>query len=146
MRQPSSPMSAGSHIRIELSKTGKDSSPNQSARGPATPEEIGVQFYPEAQLVESTLMRKQQGLSGAVRLHTRARYKDVVHFYRQLYEPWGAKSVDLSSPEGHMMALNWQTPEGNFTVTIKQDLARRHTIIYIVRTQGHSIKSATPHK
>lgn len=145
-RQPSSPLSGGSHIRIEPSRTGKASSPNRSAKGPATPQEIGVQFFPEAQLVQSTLMRHAQGLSGAVRLHTRASYKEVVQFYRRLYEPQGAKIVDLSSPEGHMMALNWQTPEGNFTVTIKQDLASRHTIIHLVRTQGHSIKSAPPHK
>jgi hypothetical protein len=97
---------------------------------------MGIDFYPGAQTETSSLVRGARGMTGAVTMATRDPYADVVSFYRRQYEPRGAKVVDLSGPDGAATALNWQTPHGNFTVTIKRDHAAKRTIVSLVRTSG----------
>jgi len=119
------------HIRVEPST--REGKPVPTA-GVATPQEMEIAFYPGAQVETSSLVRGARGMTGAVTMATRDAYAEVLGFYRRQYEPRGAKVVDLSGPDGRATAINWQTRSGNCTVTIKQDMAAKRTIISLVRT------------
>jgi hypothetical protein len=131
-----------SHIRIEPSRPPDDPLRKQPVSGTATPEEVGIEFYPGATIQESSLGRDGRGVTAAVRLRTRDAYADVLNFYSERYRT-RAQVVKLDGPEGHAMAFNWATPSANFTVEVKQDVAGKQTLVHLVRLTG---KARPPEK
>jgi hypothetical protein len=124
-----------SHIRIEPARAPTDPLRGKTPSGAATADEIGIDFYPQATLQKSSLVRDDRGVTAAATLSTRDAYADVTFFYRQRYEA-GSRVVKLDSKGGHGLAINWQTPSGNFTIEIKQDVAGKQTLIHLVRLTG----------
>ena len=141
-RSGDEPAAEGSHIRIETAMP--DSSPaGKASSGGATAEELGIAFYPGAHVKDSTLMRTAEGVTGAVKLETTDAFDEVLRYYRTQCAPQLPRVVKLDSAEGRGSAINWQTPHGNFNVIIKQDLARRRTLIHLIRSPGKVVSPAS---
>ncbi|MBU0607114.1 MAG: hypothetical protein KKI08_04470 [Armatimonadetes bacterium] len=129
------PASEASHIRIEPSRPLGDPQRDKPTPGVATAQEVGMDFYPGAEVATSSLVRDGRGLTAVVELTTRDSYTDVTHFYLDKYGRL-AKIVNLDGKEGRSLALNWQTPSATLTVDVKQDLAGKRTLIHLVRLTG----------
>jgi len=124
-----------SHIRIEPSRAPGDPLRDKPTPGVATAREVGIEFYPGAQVDTSSLVRDARGVTAAVKLTTRDSYTDVTHFYLDKYGR-EAKIVNLDDREGRSLALNWRGPGATFTVDVKQDPTGKQTLIHLVRLTG----------
>jgi hypothetical protein len=135
-RRPDTPAAGdASHIRIEPSRPQGDPLRNQPTTGVATAQEVGIDYYPDARVVTSSLVRDGRGVTAAVKLTTRDPYDDVSHFYLNKYGQ-DARIVRLDDASGRSVAINWRTPSATFTVDVKQDLAGKQTLIHLLRLTG----------
>jgi len=130
-----SPASEASHIRIEPSRPPGDPQRDKPAPGVATAHEVGIDFYPGADVATSSLVRDGRGVTAVVELTTRDSYTDITQFYLDKYGR-SATVVNLDGKEGRSLALNWQTPSATLTVDVKQDLAGKRTLVHLVRLTG----------
>ena len=122
----------GGTIRIETAE--QDPAQRTTVQQGVTSAELGLAYYPGAQVNTSQLTTDAKGRVGGAELQTTDPYAQVVLFYRQTYERVRPVVRTRDDPGGATTMMNWQDAHGNYTVVIQRDEAGHRTVITLART------------
>jgi hypothetical protein len=122
----------GGTIRIETAE--QDPAKRTTVQQGVTAAELGMAYYPGAQVNKSELTTDAKGRVGGAELQTTDPYVQVVQFYREATARLRPVVRTRDEPGGAMTMLNWQDARGNYTVAIRRDEAGHRTVITLART------------